>query len=149
MSSTTTAEDTVSIRIDMTSRNFDMRAMVSRPQYKLSTMQVSKAFRCTIPGLRDDQADNLRRWAELHCAQSAVFRDDRGSVVLVGLKDELRSSASFARTVRTALSRMSINAPLRGRWCTLITAREVLAVVSDGATRRRFGLGRSGPHGGR
>ena len=67
-------------------------------------MQVSKAFRCTMPGLRDDQADNLRRWAELHCAQSAVFRDDRGSVVLVGLKDELRSSASFARTVRTALS---------------------------------------------
>ena len=54
--------------------------------------------------------------------------------MLVGLKDELRSSASFARTVRTALSRMSINAPLRGRWCTLITAREVLAVVSDGAT---------------
>ncbi len=114
-----------------------------RPQYKPSTMQVSKAFRCTIPGLRDDQAGNLRRWAELHCAQSAVFRDDRGSVVLVGLKDELRSSASFARTVRTALRRMAINAPLRGRWCTLITAREVLAVVSDGATtvgRRGAGM---------
>ena len=137
MSSTATAEDTVSIRIDTTSRNFDMRASsagIAPPTIKPSTMQVSKAFRCTMPGMRDDQADNLRRWAELHCAQSAVFRDDRGSVVLVGLKDELRSSASFARTVRTALSRMSINAPLRGRWCTLITAREVLAVVSDGAT---------------
>ncbi len=107
-------------------------------------MQVSKAFRCTIPGLRDDQASNIRRWAELHCAQSAVLQNDQGGlVVLVGLKDELRTSASFARTVRTALRRMAINAPLRGRWCTLITAREVLAVVSDGATavgRRGAGM---------
>ena len=71
-------------------------------------MQKSKAFRCTIPaGLRDDEANNLRRWAELHCAQSVVFRSANGSVVLAGLKDELRTSASFARTVRTALRRMA------------------------------------------
>ncbi len=106
-------------------------------------MQVSKAFRCTLPGLRDDQVSNLRRWADLHCAQSSVFKGDVGNVVLVGLKDELRTSASFARTVRTALHRMAINAPLRGRWCTLITAREVLAVASAGATtvgRRGAGM---------
>ncbi len=106
-------------------------------------MQVSKAFRCTIPGLHDDQASNIRRWAELHCAQSAVLQNDQGGIVLVGLRDELRTSASFARTVRTALCRMAINAPLRGRWCTLITAREVLAMASDGATtvgRRGAGM---------
>lgn len=95
-------------------------------------MQVSKAFRCTIPGLRDVEARHVRRWAELHCAQSALFRNANGSVVLVGLKDELRTSASFARTVRTALRRMAIVVPLRGRWLTLTTPREVLAVVYDG-----------------
>ena len=72
-------------------------------------MQVSKAFRCTIPGLRDVEARHVRRWAELHCAQSALFRNANGSVVLEGLKDE-----SFARTVRTALRRMAIVVPLRG-----------------------------------
>ena len=48
-------------------------------------MHTSKAFRCTLPGgLRDDQVSNIRHWAYLHCAQSVVFRDDRGGVVLVG-----------------------------------------------------------------
>ena len=65
-------------------------------------MHTSKAFRCTLPMLRDDQLTNLRRWAELHCAQSIAFCDDRGSVVLVGLKAEFRTSASFSRTVRAA-----------------------------------------------
>ena len=49
-------------------------------------MQTSKAFRCTLPMLREDQVANLRRWADLHCAQSIVFRDDRGSAVFVGLR---------------------------------------------------------------
>ena len=93
-------------------------------------METSKAFRCTLPVLRDDQLTNLRRWAELHCAQSIVFRDDRGSVVFCGLKDEFRTSASFARTIRTALQRLSIDVPLRGRWCSLITAREALSVCT-------------------
>ena len=57
---------------------------------KTSTMHTSKAFRCTLPLLRDDQLTHLSRWAEFHCAQSIVFRDDRGSTVFVGLK------ASFA-----------------------------------------------------
>ena len=89
-------------------------------------MLTSKAFRCTFPVIRDDQLNNLRRWADLHCAQSVVFRDDRGSAVFVGLKAELRTCASFSRTIRTALRRLCIDVPLRGRWCTLITAREAL-----------------------
>ena len=93
-------------------------------------MQTSKAFRCTLPMLRDDQLTNLRRWAELHCAQSIVFRDGRGSVVFCGLKDEFRTSASFARTIRTALQRLSIDTPLRGRWCSLITSREALSACT-------------------
>ena len=56
---------------------------------KESNMQTSKAFRCTLPMLREDQVANLRRWADLHCAQSIAFRDDRGSAVFVGLKAEL------------------------------------------------------------
>ena len=90
-------------------------------------MQTSKAFRCTLPMLRDDQLTNLRRWAELHCAQSIVFRHDRGNAVLC---------ASFSRTVRTALRRLCIDVPLRGRWCTLITPREALTIcASDFASR--------------
>ena len=82
-----------------------------------------------------DQETNLRRWAELHCAQSIVFRDGRG-VVFVGLKDELRTSASFARAVRRALRRLCVDVPLRGRWCVLITPREALCIcASDCAAR--------------
>ena len=99
-------------------------------------MHTSKAFRCALPTLRDDQVKNLARWAVLHCAQSSIFRGERGSVVLVGLKDEFRTSASFARTVRTALRRLCIDVPLRGRWCTLITLTEALSIcASDGAAR--------------
>ena len=99
-------------------------------------MLTSKAFRCTLPMLRDDQIINLRRLADLHCAQSIVFRDDRGSAVFVGLKAELRAGANFSRTVCTALRRLCINVPLRGRWCVLITPREALSVcASDCASR--------------
>ena len=99
-------------------------------------MLTSKAFRCTPPMLRDDQIINLRRWADLHCAQSIVLHDDRGSAVFVGLKAQLRTCASFSRTVRTALRRLCIDVPLRGRWCTLITPREALTIcASDFASR--------------
>ena len=100
-------------------------------------MHTSKAFRCTLPGgLRDDQVSNIRQWAYLHCAQSGLFREDRGSVILVGLKDQLRTSASFARTIRTALRRLCVDVPLRGRWCTLITPGEAIAIcANDGAAR--------------
>ena len=94
-------------------------------------MLTSKAFRCTFPMIRDDQLNNLRRWADLHCAQSIVFRDDRGSAVFVGLKAEHRTCASFSRTVRAALRRLCIDVPLRGRWCVLITPREALSVCAS------------------
>ena len=87
-------------------------------------MPTSKAFRCTLPMLREDQLTNLRRWADLHCAQSIVFRDGRFSVVFVGLKDQFRTSASFARSIRTALRVLCIDVQLRGRWCSLISPRE-------------------------
>ena len=108
-------------------------------------MLTSKAFRCTLPMLRDDQIINLRRWADLQCAQSIVFRDDRGSAVFVGLKAQLRTCASFSRTVRTALRCLCIDVPLRGRWCTLITPREALSICAtdigrrDSAREPRFG----------
>ena len=99
-------------------------------------MLTSKAFRCTLRMLRDDQIINLRRWADLHCAQSIVFHDDRGSAVFVGLQAQLRICTSFSRTVRTALRRLCIDVPLRGRWCTLITPREALTIcASDFASR--------------
>ena len=37
-------------------------------------MHTSKAFRCTLPMLRDDQVTNLRRWAEEILARPAVQR---------------------------------------------------------------------------
>ena len=99
-------------------------------------MQTSKAFRCTLPMLREDQVANLRRWADLHCAQSIVFRDDRGGAVFVGLRAELRTCASFSRTVRTALRRLCIDVPLRGRWCVPITPREALSICATDIGQR-------------
>ena len=99
-------------------------------------MHTSKAFRCTLPMLRQDQVTNLRRWADLHCAQSIVFRGDRGSAVFVGLKAELRTCASFSHTVRTALRRLCIDVPLRGRWCVLITPREALSICATDIGQR-------------
>ena len=51
--------------------------------------------------------------------------------MFVGLRAELRTCASFSRTVRTALRRLCIDAPLRGRWCVLITPREALSVCAS------------------
>ena len=112
-------------------------------------MQTSKAFRRTLPMLREDQVANLRRWADLHCAQSIVFRDDRGSAVFVGLKAELRTCASFSRTVRTALRRLCIDVPLRGRWCSLITPREALSICAGDFASRGAALPAAGDAGAR
>ena len=100
-------------------------------------MHTSKAFRCTLPsGVRDDQLSNIRYWAYLHCTQSGLFRVDRGVVVLVGVKDEFRTAASFGRTIRTALRRLCIDVPLRGHWCTLITPREALSICAADSGQR-------------
>ena len=100
-------------------------------------MHTSKAFRCTLPsGLRDDQRSNVRHCTYLRCAQSGFFRDDRGVVVLVGVKDEFRTAASFGRTIRTALRRLCVDVPLRGHWCTLITPREALSICAADSGQR-------------
>ena len=91
----------------------------------------SKAFRATLPGLRDDQLRHLRGWADRHCAQSVVFTDERGAAVLLALKDQPRSSASFSRTVRTFLRRAAIDVPLRGRWLQLVSEREVITAAQQ------------------
>ena len=44
--------------------------------------------------------------------------------------------ASFAGTVRTALQRLCIDVPLRGRWCSLITPREALGICTTDIGRR-------------
>ena len=107
---------------------------IKRPSKK--NTHESKAFRCTLPTLREDQLTNLRRWADLHCAQSIVFREGPFSVVFVGLKDQFRTSASFARSIRTALRVLCIDAPLRGRWCSLISPREALSICASDIGRR-------------
>ena len=124
------AYDIESPGIDNMSCHFDIMSPC-----KTSTMQTSKAFRCTLPMLRDDQLTNLRRWAELHCAQSIVFRDDRGSAVFVGLKAELRTCASFSRTVRTALRRLCIDAA-GALACSLLTPREALSICASDSGQR-------------
>ena len=56
--------------------------------------------------------------------------------MFLGVKDEFRTAANFTRTIRTALRRLCICVPLRGRWCTLITPGEAIAIcANDGAAR--------------
>ena len=79
----------------------------------------------------------MQIWAARYCALSAVFRSDRSTTILIGLKDEARSSASFARTIRSVLKKLAIPTgarTLRGRWLSLITVGECVALcvgVSD------------------
>ena len=79
----------------------------------------------------------MQIWAAHHCALSAMFRSDCFTTILIGLKDEARSSASFARTIRSVLNRLAIPTDaqtLPGRWLSLITVGECVALcvgVSD------------------
>jgi hypothetical protein len=91
-------------------------------------MEVSKAYRCQLHALRDDQLEHLRRWATNNCAHTVLFHDASGRVVLMALRDRPRTAASHSRTVRAVLGRMAIeDAHLRGKWLHLITPREALA----------------------
>ena len=56
--------------------------------------------------------------------------------MLVGVKDEFRTAASFGRTIRTALRRLCIDVPLRGRWCSLTSTREALSICASDIGRR-------------
>ena len=104
-------------------------------------MDVSKTFRATLPALRDEQVEHLRRWSDFNCAHALLFREGSavgsGRVVLMALRDRPRTAASHARTVRAALRRRGIDdTRLRGKWLYLITPPEVLAMGAvDGAQR--------------
>ena len=97
----------------------------------------SKGFRACLRLRNDQEVARVQMWAARCCALSAMFRSDRFTTILIGLKDEARSSASFARTIRSVLNKHAIPTgaqTLRGRWLSLITAGECVALcvgVSD------------------
>ena len=105
-------------------------------------MEVSKAYRCQLPALRDDQLEHLRRWAMNNCAHAVSFRDASGRVVLMALRDRPRSAASHSRTMRTTLRKLAIeDVHLRGKWLHLVTACEVLAMGAVDSAQRRTAVG--------
>ena len=77
--------------------------------------------------MAEHQARLVQQWANANTSPNAVFVNGHGRVVLVGLKDHARTSASFSRMVRSVLRQRGIDdTPLRGRWLTLISAQEAL-----------------------
>ena len=104
----------------------------------MATEAPSKAFRARIY-LADHEVFRVQRWAALNCALSATFRNERGITILIGLRDTARTSASFARSIRSALVNMGVAATpaLRGKWCTLISEKEAVALCVDTATAFR------------
>ena len=102
----------------------------------------SKAFRAHFSAfLLDHQVDALRLWASNHFAMSTVFRDERGAVILMALRDRPRTASSHSRTLRCALRRMAVDLCLRGKWLHLVSAREVQALcetsgLEQGEARR-------------
>ena len=93
----------------------------------------SKAFRCVLPRMREDQVIRIQRWANAECAMPALFANGSGKVVLVALRDKERNAASFCRTLRATLRRYAISdAFLRGTWLHLVTAAEALQLCSGG-----------------
>ena len=100
-------------------------------------MEVSKAFRAKLPGLRADQLEHLRRWSDNNCAHAVLFRDSSGRCVLMALRDRPRTAASHSRTVRAALQNRGIDdSRLRVKWLHLITPTEVLAMGSTDSGQR-------------
>ena len=93
----------------------------------------SKAFRARLSDMQLHELENLQRYAQRTCAFSTMLVSDRGSAVLVCLKDQARSAASFSRTVRSALRKMGMpTTNLRGHWLHLITEQEALAICQLG-----------------
>ena len=92
----------------------------------------SKAFRCVLPPMREDQVSRLQLWALSECALSALFANPYGKVVMVALRDRERSACSHSRTLRSVLRRFAIDdRSLRGTWLNLITVQEGLQLCSS------------------
>ena len=90
----------------------------------------SKAFRARLQ-LPDHELSILDKWAKRNCALHSMFSaSDRGrGTVLIGLRAAPQSSASFARTIRSALRRFGVStSSLRGHWLSCITEREAISV---------------------
>ena len=100
----------------------------------------SKGFRAHFSSLLlDHQVDALRLWASNNCATSTVFRDERGTVIMMALRDRPRTAASHARSLRCALRRMAVDLCLRGKWLHLVSSREVLALCEANGPRQGDG----------
>ena len=88
----------------------------------------SKGFRARIRGLQEHEVARLDAWARNNCARHAMFLD-RGTAVLVCLRDTRRTSASFARSLRAVLEKLVIPTDgLRGHWLHLISEAEACAL---------------------
>lgn len=94
----------------------------------------SKAFRARLQ-LPDHEIPILDKWCQRNCALHAIFSaSDRGrGTVIIGLRAVPQTSASFARTLRSALRKFGVStAGLRGHWLFLITEREAISVCGAG-----------------
>ena len=90
----------------------------------------SKACRAKLH-LAEHDALKLQLWAKRTCAISDTFVGPRRASILIALKDRPRSAASFARTIRSALTAMAIpTSCLKGHWVTLITEEEALKLCN-------------------
>ena len=98
----------------------------------------SKAFRCVLPPMREDQVSRLQLWALSECALSGFFANPYGKVVMVALRDRERSACSHSRTLRSVLRRFAIDdRTLRGTWLNLITVGEGLQLCSSSSLSLR------------
>ena len=89
----------------------------------------SKAFRARID-LDDHEVLRVQRYTTTSCALHAMFYSERGTTILIGLRDTARSSASFARSLRWVLHRIGVSVAqaLRGKRCSLISEREAVSL---------------------
>ena len=89
----------------------------------------SKAFRARVQ-LPHHEIPILEKWCRRNCALHRIFSSDRGmGTVLIGLRAIPQSSASFSRTLRSALRKFGVStAGLRGHWLVVIDEREAIAV---------------------
>ena len=81
--------------------------------------------------MRQDQIDNLQRWANRNCALNAMFGNSTGTkIVMIGLRDQARTAASFSRTLRGIFRRYAIDeTALKGKWLHLLSSNEALKLI--------------------
>ena len=91
----------------------------------------SKSFRAQLPALGPDEFERVRRWGEENCAVSALCRE--GSCVMwLVTRERARSREDHARSVRSALRKLSVDATKlkKGHWLTLACSDIVRAEAS-------------------